>query len=208
MNVPFYPNKKDNLHCFQAALRMVLTYFYSKRDFSYELLVKKTGYKSGLWTWPMKGLIYANQCGLKVERVSVFDYSLFAANPQKYLTEFSNSAVAEAQIQHSDISKAVFDAIEFEKRIRTVCKIPTLEMMKEYLSNNFLVICNVNSRAMNRKSGYVGHFIVVYRYTSKSIFFHDPGLPPKKGRFVRYNTFNNAWGYPSQKARNIYAFKL
>jgi hypothetical protein len=40
IEMPFYPNTKDNTHCCQAALRSILKKIYPRKNFSYKKLKK------------------------------------------------------------------------------------------------------------------------------------------------------------------------
>ena len=66
---------------------------------------------------------------------------------------------------------------------------------------------NVNAAVLNGEQGYVGHFVVVTGFTDRELILHDPGLPPQPERVVDFKTFEAAWAYPNQEAKDIYAFR-
>lgn len=83
--IPFYANTKDDTHCYQAAFRSVLKYFYSSKQFTWKQLDLLTGKKKGLWTWPMVGLMNLKEMGLEVISINIFDYQQFADHGGSYL---------------------------------------------------------------------------------------------------------------------------
>ena len=80
--------------------------------------------------------------------------------------------------------------------------------IKTFLQKGYLVSCNINSRVLRKKSGYVGHLVLVYKVDDKYVHLHDPGLPPLPKRKVTKSLFNKAWGYPSISDKSMAAFKL
>ncbi len=202
MDIPFYENTKDDTHCFQAALRMILKHYWPGKDFSWEELEKITAKVDGLWTWPMAGMLWLHDNGFEVHAVESFDYSKFVDMGGDYLIDLFGQEVGQEQIAQSDIAQEV----EYAKRIvkAGLCepRMPEISELKEYLNQKYLIMCNVNSRALNNKEGYVGHFVVLTGYTSSGFILHDPGLPPLKNREVTFSDFERAWAYPNGQAKN------
>lgn len=207
-NVPFYSNTPDDTHCFQAALKMILKYFWPDKDFTWEELEKITGKKEGLWTWPMAGMLWLKNNNFDVKNIEVFDYKKFIESPAQYLIDTYGKEVGEAQIKHSDLSQEIEYAKEFLRKISTENRIPTLDDIKKLLSNGYLVGCNVNSYALNKKLGYAGHFVIIKGFNNNELVIHDPGLPPRENRVVDSDTFEKAWAYPNELAKGIMAFRF
>jgi hypothetical protein len=207
-NVPFFANTPDNTHCFQASLKMVLKYFLPKEEYSFKELEEKTAKIEGLWTWPFAGMLWLKEKGFIVEDIEVFNYREFAENGEKYLLEFYTKEVAEAQIIHGDIPTEARRAKDLVEKIHQEVRLPKTEEIIDFLNKGHLVICNVNSKTLNGKIGYSGHFIVVKGYDETSLIIHDPGLPGQENRKVHFDLFEKAWAYPDEKAKNIMAFKL
>ncbi|MBI4226590.1 C39 family peptidase [Candidatus Roizmanbacteria bacterium] len=207
--VPFYSNTSDDTHCDQAAIRMVLKYFLPNKTFGWKKLEIFTGKKKGLWTWPMVGLINMKKMGFDVLHLTLFDYVKFAKFGLNYLREWTKDEnVVKVQNKYSDIDYEKKNALEYSK-VKIQKKIlPMLNDIKKLLNKGYLVVCNVNSKILNKKEGYVGHLVVVFGYNNKSLYLHDPGLPPLKNREVAYDLFLRSWEYPNAKQKNIRAFKL
>lgn len=207
-SVPFYPNTSDNTHCFQAAIRMVLKYFVPKRNFTWKELEKMTAKVDGLWTWPIAGLVWMQENGFDVIDLEIFDYKEFSEKGERYLIDMFGEGVGQEQIKHSDISQEMRLAKKLLKKKIFKMALPSTQTIKEYLDKGYLVICNVNSRKLNNKEDYAGHFVVMKGYDNNGFTLHDPGLPGQENRFVKFKDFEKAWAFPNEKAKNLMAFRF
>ena len=77
LKVPFYGNTKDNLHCFEACIKMVLKYFEPNKSFSWKELDKLSGKKKGMGSWPTTMLINLYKRGYTIEMWEKWDYLAF-----------------------------------------------------------------------------------------------------------------------------------
>ena len=114
--VPFYSNTPDDTHCFQAAMRMVLKYFWPNRDFSWKELEKITAKIEGLWTWPMAGLLWMEEHGFDVFDIEMFDYRQFVKKGGQYLMDTFGRDIGEEQIKQSYLPQEVNFAKELLKK--------------------------------------------------------------------------------------------
>lgn len=205
--VGFYPNTSDDTHCFQAVLKMILKYFYPEEDYSWQELDRKTAKVESLWTWPMAGILWLKEKGLYIRLIDPFDYKKFVEIGGQYLIDEYGDEVGNEQIQHSDIEQERELTKQYIEKVGIEKRIPELIEIKDYLEAGYLVGCNVNSKKLNRQEGYVGHFVIVKGFDDNRLIIHDPGLPPLENRKVGFATFEKAWAYPNEKAKNIMAFK-
>jgi len=187
---------------------MVLKYFLPNREFSWKELEKMSAKKKNLWTWPTAAILNLKKMGFDVIKISDFDYERFAKEGEKYLVEKYGEKVAEIQIKHSDIAQEKGLAKKLIKEFKTIKRPASFDDIKKLLSKGYLIICNVNSRALNNQEGYVGHFVVIVGVEDEKIILHDPGLPPFPNREVPKNIFEKAWSYPSVNEKNLIALKL
>lgn len=206
--VPFYSNTPDNTHCFQATLKMVLKYFLPREDYSWEELDTLTNKAKDLWTWPMAGMLGMKEKKFDVIDIEVFNYLRFVEEGTKYLVEFIGQEAAREQEEHSDIRQAQIDSEKFIQKIVPRLELPEQQTIMDYLDRRYLPVCLVNSYALSGKDGYAGHFVLIKGYKDNSFILHDPGLPPQENRTVDLATFNAAWAFPDDNAKNLMAFKL
>lgn len=206
--VPFYANTNDDLHCYQAALRMVLKNFLPKKNFTYQQLEKMTGQKKGFWTWAMRGVLALKGLGFDIIDIESFDYRAVAKDAKKYLLDVYGEEAGREQILHSDIPEVEKDANEYVQKIPVDRRLPDVSDIQKLVSDGYLVVCLVNSKILNSEKGYVGHFVVIFDCTDTEVLLHDPGLPPRKNRSVLHKAFMESWAYPDEKAKNILAFRL
>lgn len=185
---------------------MVMKYFWSDKDYSWQQWEKISAKKKGLWTWPLAASIWLAKNGVEVRDIEKFDYQKFIKRGGGYLIELLGVKVGKAQIQHSDISQERRLAKAFIKSIKIEQRLPTIGDIRSLLKEGFIVVCNINARILNRKKGYAGHFVVITGFTQKCVILHDPGLPPFKDRKVSFQRFEKAWAYPDKKSKNIMAF--
>jgi hypothetical protein len=202
--VPFYSNTKDDTHCYQAALRMVLGRFKPEVTYSFEELDVLTDKIDGKWTWPQAGLVSLIEKGFEVVIIDAFDYERFVNEGVQHLEDEYGKEVAKEQESHSDIPNAIKNIQKMLKHNIRIEDTPSLELLRKYIDDGYLLICNVNSSLLNGKEGYVGHFVVVYKMDENNITFHDPGLPAKKARTEMLDKFYDAW----KISKDAYAIKL
>lgn len=205
--VPFFANTPDDTHCFQAAIKMVLKYFEPDNEFSWDQLDAITAKDKELWTWPMAGALWLKDHSYDVSFIEDFDYKTFSEKGEQYLLETMGEEVARAQVAHSNIDQERQYASELLRKVSIEKRIPNLQEIQKYLSDGYLVVCNINAKKLNDANGYVGHFVVITGINDHEMLLHDPGLPPQENRIVSLEQFNEAWAYPNNNAKNIMAFK-
>ncbi len=200
--IPFYKNLSDKTHCFQACLKMIFKYFFPERDYSFKELDKISKKKKNKWTWPMAALLFLRKNGLKVKFHAELDYKKFAKNGEYYLKELYPKD-AEKIIEMSDISAEIKNTKEMLKyNIFSVKRISLKDIFRKF-QQSYLIIFNINSRIVNRKKGFCGHFVLLTGFDKNNIFIHDPGLPPKPNRKVSKKLFLKAWQYPKREYDTI-----
>jgi hypothetical protein len=207
-DVPFYANTADNTHCFQAALKMVLTYFSPEHNYSYEELEKMTAKKEGGWTWPIASMIWLSQNGFEVQDIELFDYEEFAEKGKEYLLEKFGNEISEAQDTFSDLEQEQKFSKELSNFVTVQMRTPTTKEIVTFLNEGYLLICNINSAKLKDEAGYYPHSIVVTGYENEKLFLHNPGLPSQENQLVSTEKFEKAWAYPDESAKNILAIRL
>jgi len=207
-SIPFYHNTPDKTHCFQACIKMLAKHYWSKENYLWEELDKLTAKAKDLWTWPMAGVLWMQQKGVEVIDIETFDYKRFVNEKEQYLLSFYGQEAGLEQIKYSNINQELIYAKEFKEKVIIQNRIPVKQDLVALLKKGYLLICCINAQALNKKKGYVGHFVLIKGYDDESLFLHDPGLPYFENRKVAYELFEKAWAYPDEKVKNILAFRL
>jgi hypothetical protein len=206
--VPFFSNTEDNTHCLQAVLKMILKYYFPEEEYSWQQLDEISQKREGLWTYGYAALLFLKDKGLSIEIKDLFDHNKFIRKGGDYLIEEFGEELGRAQIQHSDIEQGRSLAKELISKIDIIKEEPMLEDVINLLNDGYLVCCNVNEKRLNGKEGYSGHFVLIKGFNKDGFIVHDPGLPAFKNRKVEFNTFESAWAYPSNKAKNYTALRF
>lgn len=205
--VPFYANT-DKTHCYQATLRMALGHFWPHKTFSWAELDTITAKREGLWSWPTASMLWLQQQGFDIRDVEIFDYRRFAEQGGAYLIELFGQSTGQDQIDHSDIPQETHYARLLAASRIPEARTPDIAELQAQLDAGYLLICNVNSRALNELDGYRGHFVLITGHTPDGFILHDPGPPGEPHRHISYETFAKAWAYPDEKAQNYLAIRL
>lgn len=183
-NVPFYENTEDNTHCFQAAIRMVLKYFFPDEEYSFDELEVITHKPSGKWTWPMAGLTFMASHGLEVIHISDLDYVRFGKEGLSYLKSYLPPKNMTMQEDHSDLDLAQLDAAEYSgSRVVRKHRKPKYSDLVQLINDGYLLIAYVNRK----------HFVVVYKVADDVVELHNPGLPPAKAAIMTHDEFESIW---------------
>lgn len=208
--VPFYANVRDNMHCFQASMRMILKYFLPDQEFSWEELESLSAKLEGKSTWPQQMLINLAEMNFDVTMVEGFDGPAFIKDGAAYLRRAFGTETAEWQIANSDIpqEQAIYARMLEHPAVHVENRIPQVEELQTYLQKGYLINCVVNSRRLNRATGYMGHSIIIYNIENDVILLHDPGPPAQQARQVSLTDFETAWADPNETAKNFIAIKL
>jgi len=206
-SVPFFSNTKDNTHCYQACLKMILGYFIADRRWSWEELDQLTNKLPNMWTWPMAGLMNLQKMGFDVKEINNFDYMEFSTSGIKYIEDTSGKEIAAMQEEHSDIGKEMKESRVFVKTNIHKKRTPTFNDIKRLLNEGYLLIADVNLKLLNNLPGMDNHFVVIYGLDTEKVYFHDPGFPPVKSREEKISGFKKAWCFPKDEDASLKAIK-
>lgn len=207
-HIPFYANP-DDTQCYQAALRTILKYYMPDKEFSWQELQKLTDKQEGYWTWPQRGVINLHKMGFEIIEIDTFDTKRFIEEGKGYLVEKFGKDVAKESVDHTKDLKHEQETCKEYLGLKIKHKrLPDLSDIKKYLDNGYLVGVNINSRILNSREGYSGHFVVVYEYDDENLYLQDPGPPPTANRKVPYDLFTKAWEYPNEQMKNLTAFRF
>lgn len=207
-NVPFVPNTSDDLHCLQAAYWMILKYFRPDFHIDWDEFSALTGFEQRKGSWSTAGMLWFASKGFKVKYITRFDFEQFIKDGERYLGEYAGAEIGEWEVEHANIpeeverAKILVTTTIWEKRE------PTVDDIKGYLNEGYLVECLVNSRRLNGREGYFGHSVVVKGYDAGHLIIHDPGPPSKQDWKIKLADFEAAWADPDPSFKEMSIIKL
>jgi Peptidase_C39 like family len=191
LKIPFHPNRKDNLHCFQASVKMALAVLDPSTRYSYATIDRITGYQRRTVTWDIQTLLWLAQKDFHVKKISIFDYRAFAKRGTAYLKDFWRPDVYELQKSLSDLhtERQLAKKLLETENIKLIRKHPTLAVLEKHLASGWLAIIHIDVSRFDKTKSYSPHSIIVVAVTPTTVFFHDPGLPPEINRRVSRKKF-------------------
>lgn len=205
-NVPFFANRKDNTHCVQATLKMVLKYFLPEKNFNWKKLDRLSKYKEGLGTWLVPALIKFRKMGFKIVNIELFDYKKFYREGEEYIRKFDSPEVAEWYLRHSNLRHIKNDIPMFLKLIKTQNRLAKISDIINLLNKGYLVACDVNGNVLDGKNEYEGHSVLIIGYDKNNFILHEPGLPSRPNLIVTRKIFKKAWSKKYGSGPNLTAF--
>lgn len=203
-DVPFISNTPDDLHCLPAAYMSIAMHF--DKNFSIPMNEWSTlvGYEEGKGTWANAGLVWFKNHGYDVKHIEEFDFESFIKTPKDYMIRLNGETAGVWGYEHTNVPaeikrmEALLNANIVEKRE------PTIDDIKHFINEGFLVRVTVNSYRLNNEDGYDGHAVVITDINDSDIQFHDPGLPAIANRRMPVKNFETAW---SDQARELDAIR-
>jgi hypothetical protein len=208
MNIPFVPNQADNVHCLEAAIEMVLRYFWPTRQFTLDQIEQITQKVPGKWSAPPAAMLWLAEHGFEIVEIAGFDNRRFVSEGASYLREEFGEAFARAQEAQGDLDREQSILGQVLERIQSEVRNPTTNDIANFLAEGYVTICHVNSSIVNSTPGYVGHYLVITDISDTAIVVHDPGLPGEANRLIPRRIFQKAWAYPNEKMKNLIGFRL
>ncbi len=209
LSIPFYKNLKDNSHCFQSCLKMLLKYYFPKKQYSFSYLDKKTSHKKNKWTWNSAPLLFLEKLGFTTINIENFDYKQFAQFGDEYLKMLFTEEIFKEQKKYSDLKKERLLAKKLikNKKINLQRRYAQFNELAKLFKKKYLLLVPINAMVLDKKNGYSSHIVLITDINKKQIIFHDPGLPPYKNRIVTTQSFKKAMQYPYKEAASIIAIK-
>jgi hypothetical protein len=188
----FYQNWKDNNHCLQASVMMVLNTL--SIPVGWEDVNNMTQYEDDLYSWDSIVAVELAKYIPGVKLISELDYREFIQSGIGYLKGYWDISWFEIQQKKSstgfkkeqDSAKILLNENLFE------CRNINKTDIEKFLEKN-LLIALVDSHKLQNKQGVAGHFVVMYGQDDNNFVLHDPGLPPKKGWVVEKDSFMEAF---------------
>ncbi len=188
----FYKNLKDDLHCFQATLLMVLSIYFPKKKYTYSQIDKITGYQKGKYTQDAQGLLWLAKKGFQLIRITDFDEKRFIKEGESYLKWYWKPEVYERNKRDGNIEKLHKLSQALLPYTTSLIKIPTVTDIDHLLTKGNTVIAHINPHTVNGRKRYANHTVLVLKVTQNHVYFHNPGIPPRMNQKVSKSRFQKA----------------
>lgn len=193
IEIPFYSNLKDDTHCYQACLKMVMKHLFPDKRFSFSKLDRITKKEKGKGTWPMAGAVAMRKMGLKVMVFSGLDHRKFSKDAQGFILKEYGKDAHSIISENGSLDIAMEDSQEMIRMgLYRFRKLSILEIEK-FLSRGYMVILNISHRHIADHDEEFGHYVIMTGFDSKNIYVHDPGLPPREDIGIPKPRFRRAW---------------
>lgn len=196
MDIKFYPNHEDNMHCNQAVFRSLFNYFFGE-ELLWEDIDKITKTIQGKASWTMAAYINLAERGIEVKNIEPFDYQRFSKEGLKYLEDNFDADTVKWYLEKSNLMFVKDDVSEFLRKVKHVTRRATIEDVDKFLANGYLTGAEINSRILNKKSGFSLHYVLVRGANDGNYIINDPGggsSPPLENRVVSKEEFMEALG--------------
>ena len=177
-DIPPYFGNPDGKKCQQCVYKSMLEHFNPSKEYTWDELDYICGAEPGKWSWTFKPLVELDKLGFEVIFHEIFDLEKFVADHEGYLNELYGAAQAKASIENSNMVKAISDAkeiLEKSDRINWSQEPFSVEMVRNYLSNGYLLNIWVNPKKLEGEEGTGGHFVLAYDINDTHITIHDSG---------------------------------
>lgn len=188
--INFFENSADNLHCLQACVKSVLSFYFPNQNFTDQEIDEET-LQVGSWTWFPPAAVWLHDLGLKVELYSPMDFKRFVDEGEVYMKDIKGEGrfnfekdrgVYDLLPEIQDASKQMIGAGLWRQEF-----LSREALAKELLDENTFAIGKTGHELL---SGFMvpeptSHYVVVIKeYSPGTWKIHDPGLPGIKNRKV------------------------
>lgn len=195
--------------CVQACTAMILKEYLPQADFSWREIEQLTGYKEGLSTWGTQHLLSLNDLGIETAWIENVDLDRFSLAPFEYMrTLFSDETAYRFQVEHSDLPLEARRAQEYlDRGLRFEEREATIDDIKQFLQDGWLVRLEVNGKPLADQSGYGAHSVLVSGYDEETVILQNPdsAFGQKPNQCVSWELLERAWQeFGDSKSLNAY----
>jgi hypothetical protein len=207
-DVPFIANPEDE--CVPATIGMIIGYFEPEAKLTMPELHELCGYVKGMGAWQTKHMLEMAKRGYQLKWIEDFDWQAFINDPEAYLRSIiSDPEALEYQISKTDLPLEaqrmrdyLASGLTFEKRKGTV------DDIKTFLNDGWLVRLEVNASPLRPEKGYVGHSLLIIGYDEQGVVTHNPDGPSHNtpNLHITWKLLDQAWR-EFGGSYSLYAFK-
>lgn len=179
---PLYLNF-DDTHCCQCVYGGVLEYFEPGKKWSWEELDAFTGKDPDKWTWPYRGIINAVNRGYDVVHIDNVNVQTYLDDGvyETLLSQLGKEA-ADMCREKSDLVNVKLDIVDYmsvlaDNKFQEFQRVPTMQDLKKFIEEGYLVHCILNSKKLQNKQGYSSHSVLIYDMDDTYVYFNESNLP-------------------------------
>ncbi|MDE1902152.1 MAG: C39 family peptidase [Alphaproteobacteria bacterium] len=186
---------------------MMVLRFYGMKRVTFADINRYTKFKRNGYSFFSSGISYILAQGLGVTLIESFDYRKFAEKGVSYMKSTIDRGVFEEFNKHIDLpfESQMMKKNFTNKHFRYIHRRATLKDVEYFIAKNIPVITSVNPNRLEGRSSYGSHAVVILSITSKTVTFHDPGLPAIKKATVSRALFRKAFTDADPDTSNIIA---
>jgi hypothetical protein len=192
--IVFFPNTEDNLHCYQACLRMVLSAYGVELD--WEQLEQLSGYNPKRYTWPAEGVIALQEFIPGVRFYSGMDYKEFAHRGEEYYKELTAANPAWFALQQAHASPHFHDEQLAAKKLVDMNlfrgRTPNPGFIVSHIAQNY-VVALIDTRAVFHTRRSEGHYVLLTNKIGDTLLANDPGLPARENYHISLHDFERGF---------------
>ena len=187
---PFYPNP-DNNHCLQCAVRMAHNFLSAER-IDGSNVDSETEYDPHYYTWTVAGAKFLARRfpGVRLLTCETFDYGRFRTEGEAYLeTVWSRPRLENQKANASPTFEREKGMVADFLGHGTIEYVQFTPALFEVLTQDNLLVAQVNWNALYQQAGETTHFVLLYEQHGADFELHDPGPPGREGIRIPGNTF-------------------
>ncbi|PJE64268.1 MAG: hypothetical protein COU90_03565 [Candidatus Ryanbacteria bacterium CG10_big_fil_rev_8_21_14_0_10_43_42] len=207
-DIPFFEST-DNLHCFQACLKMVLAYWTPNKEYTFKKLDEISSHTEGKWTWQGSSLLYLAKNKFDIINIENLDYSLFARDGKEYLKTIWSDDIYKTQDIYSNLNKEQEIAKQLikNKNIKLQNKEIQFSDILYLFDDGYIILVSVNPCTLRGEEGYSSHMVVITDIQENTVTFHDPGPPGEPHKSISRDIFKSAITKPLKEDGNVIGLK-
>ena len=194
LNIPFFRNMKDETHCLQTCMMMVLKYHFPKKEFTFGQIDRAmmVNGKKAYITFS-QAVVVLDRLGLEctyITRAKGGYEHFLKIGISKYYRQIEKQSPDVIEDVDLRFSKTAWDmGLIEEKRI-------SLISLREMLDKDCLVIAMVDHNGQKEGMPYDGHTVLIKSIGKESIILNDPGPSAIEDRKLKTKDFLNIWHDP------------
>ncbi len=187
--VPFFENSPDGVHCLQACIKSILSFYFPERVFLDKEIDEKTGHVGGFSSWLPPAAAWLHDLGLDVRLFSPVEYERLCREGEGYMK------VLKGDMFNIEKQRGEYDNMPFIQA--SVKELLEKNLIERTALSKHLLRCELeNERALailktvhgwldGNAADATSHYVLAMKeYSPGTWRVHDAGPPPVEGRII------------------------